>query len=85
MRTVAVGPQGHELIDAMATQYVARRGFAGAAAAAEYKSSAMAMIRGRLSVSLQMALSARVLKYLSVPFAGAEATGAGEYGLWDIE
>ena len=65
----AVGPQGHELIDAMANQYVARRGFAGVAAAAEYKSSAMAMIRGRLSVSLQMALSARVLKYLSVPFA----------------
>jgi len=81
----AVGPQGHELIDAMATQYVARRGFAGVAAAAEYKSSAMAMIRGRLSVSLQMALSARVLKYLSVPFAGAEAAGAGEYGLWDID
>jgi hypothetical protein len=85
-------------INALATEYVARRGFRvdgelPADAVARYRSSALAMIRGRLSIALHTAVSAKVEKYLAIAKSAGGQDGLAldleqqampVDGLWDL-
>ena len=87
------GAQFSGLIQAMANEHVARRGFVAeralmADAVRRFKSSTVARIRGRLSIALNAALSARVLKYKSTPFGGLDAgvqAVAAAAEVWELD
>ena len=87
------GAQFSSLIQAMANEHVARRGFVAegtlmADAVRRFKSSTVARIRGRLSIALNAALSARVLKYKSTAFGGLAAgvqVEAAAAEVWELD
>jgi hypothetical protein len=61
----SMGDQGWKLLDAMAEEYAAREAVPGTARPLALKGIALSRIRASLSATLQMALSARVMAYLS--------------------
>jgi hypothetical protein len=74
----ALGPQGRNLLDAVATEWSAREVVPGAAGPKALKGIALSRMRATLSAALHMAVSDKVLEYMATPgVRGGEAQGVG--------
>jgi hypothetical protein len=74
----ALGSEGRQLLDAVATEWSARETVPGAARPKALKGIALSRIRATLSAALHMSLSARVLEYMVTPAVrGVAGQGVG--------
>jgi hypothetical protein len=75
----ALGPQGRDLLDAVATEWSAREVGDGTAGPKALKGIALSRMRAALSAAMHMAVSEKVLEYMATPgvHGGAAAQGVG--------
>jgi hypothetical protein len=74
----ALGSEGRQLLDAVATEWSAKETVPGAAGPKALKGIALSRMRATLSAALHMSLSERVLEYMATPgVRGAVGQGAG--------
>jgi hypothetical protein len=74
----ALGAEGRQLLDAVATEWSAKETVPGAAGPKALKGIALSRMRATLSVALHMSLSERVLEYMASPgVRGAAGQGVG--------